>query len=645
VLQAVAGVVEKAPLFVSLKEWSDSGKSLLGFIETQFDICGFPDASRFVSKVLDKGTALVLFDGLDEVRQADAKRDNTISELKRFTDKYHKTQCIITCRVAATSYSFDKFRYVELADFTQEQVTIYVNKWFDHYPEKASHFFAEYLRSENKSLSELARTPLLLGLLCLAFDSTLSFPKRRVELYEEAIEALLKRWDSSRAIQRDEAYRGLSLGRKRQMFARIAAVTFERKEYFVREKVIAESIVEYLSRLPDAPPPADIDGSAVLRAIEAQHGIFCERAKDIFSFAHLTFQEYFTAKYILEDTSGRARHALLNPNRIADPRWREVILLTASLLDDADEFMAAVSDAVDGIRFKDTEVSDWILRINRSAEGIDRPIEKAAIRACYLLMTLNSLYRDVVGEDGRATIDRRLVRARLSTHSLSDAHDIDIDDETALQLYEVRSKCYELCARLSVHAATMLEAAGIARPFAVSEFTRTKAINLSGATTERIPLNIARAIEDEMSGLISRLKAVKKDGEHERYHAIHLDLLLNYLANQALCYSRWRPADEELGSFVEHIHGTAVAVGEGSVASALAALDVPVPSSGRWKQFSERVELLIADTRGFLRSISVSPDRCKLLLDYLDATLLFAEALDVAAVSERPQLRDRILRA
>ena len=39
---------------------------------------------------------------------------------------------------------------------------------------------------------------------------------------------------------------------------------------------------------------------AVLKAIEAQHGIFSQRAQRIYSFAHLTFQEYFTAQYIAD---------------------------------------------------------------------------------------------------------------------------------------------------------------------------------------------------------------------------------------------------------------------------------------------------------------------------------------------------------
>ena len=93
--------------------------------------------------------------------------------------------------------------------------------------------------------------------------------------------------------------------------------------------------------LPECPPPqtdvADIDGSAVLRAIAAQHGIFVERARGVYSFAHLTFQEYFAARYIYENEAKGTLKALIKMHVLEDS-WREVFLLKASLLDDADEF-------------------------------------------------------------------------------------------------------------------------------------------------------------------------------------------------------------------------------------------------------------------------------------------------------------------
>jgi predicted NACHT family NTPase len=121
-----------------------------------------------------------------------------------FTNQYPANKVLITCRIAATDYTFEKFTYVEMADFTLEQVQVFARKWFVHDDEKAKRFVDELNRAEHRGLRELAQTPLLLTLLCLNFEETLTFPARRAELYEEALDALLKKWDATRNIKRDE---------------------------------------------------------------------------------------------------------------------------------------------------------------------------------------------------------------------------------------------------------------------------------------------------------------------------------------------------------------------------------------------------------------------------------------------------------
>jgi predicted NACHT family NTPase len=119
---------------------------------------------------------------------------------------------IITCHVAATDYSFTEFTYSEMADFSENQVELYVRKWFGKEYKKAEMFLTELRKPENRGLQDLGQSPLLLSMFCPAYNETLKIPKRRVELYEEALDALLKKWDASRNIQRDEIYKKLSLG-------------------------------------------------------------------------------------------------------------------------------------------------------------------------------------------------------------------------------------------------------------------------------------------------------------------------------------------------------------------------------------------------------------------------------------------------
>src|SRR5205085_2247307 len=350
-LKAAEQLLDKVPVFVSLKLWADSEKELMPFIAERFDICDFPDAQPFVEELLKSGNAIVLFDGLDEVNQESGQRDKQTRAMNNFVEKYDRTQCLITCRLAASDYSFERFTYVEIADFTENQIKTFVGNWFRNQAgekdeETCKKFLAEFERNDNEGLRDLARSPLLLTLLCLAFNETLTFPQRRVEIYQEALDALLKKWDSSRRIKRDDVYRKLSLGHKENMLARIAAETFEKNEYFIPQAELERYITDYVKNVPPHDTNEATDGETILKAIEAQHGLFVERAREVYSFSHLTFQEYFTAKYIVANATKGTLTNLVKEH-CADGRWREMFLLTTSLLPDASQFMKIFRLGVD----------------------------------------------------------------------------------------------------------------------------------------------------------------------------------------------------------------------------------------------------------------------------------------------------------
>ncbi len=335
--------VDRLPIFISLKEWSDSQLELLPFIAKQFDICDFPEAMPFVDKLLKAAPSIVLFDGLDEVNQTDGQRDKQLLAMRDFFKKYDQAQCLITCRIAANDFTFEGFKYIEVADFSDAQIKQFVANWFSQAKNLGEKFLQEFEEDENQNLRELASSPLLLTMLCLLYQETLEFPQRRAEIYEKAMDALLRRWDVSRRIKRDEIYRHLTLGHKENMFAQVAAITFDANEYFMTKRVLENHLKDYLVKVPPHNP--NIDGEISLKAIVAQHGIFTERAENIYSFSHLTFQEYFAAKYIVGNATDGTLARLLP--HCAEPRWREVFLLTSSMLQDASKFLTSLRRMID----------------------------------------------------------------------------------------------------------------------------------------------------------------------------------------------------------------------------------------------------------------------------------------------------------
>ena len=126
----IASELDKLPVFVTLRDWDPRNTRLMDFIAAQFAICNFPDALPFIEYLLESGKAIVLFDGLDEVPLEFDQRGQTIQALHDFSKKYLESQIVITCRVAASDYSFTEFTYVEMADFSEQQVETYAHNWF-----------------------------------------------------------------------------------------------------------------------------------------------------------------------------------------------------------------------------------------------------------------------------------------------------------------------------------------------------------------------------------------------------------------------------------------------------------------------------------------------------------------------------------
>ncbi|RMH41647.1 MAG: NACHT domain-containing protein, partial [Alphaproteobacteria bacterium] len=379
-LRAIEREIKKTPVFVTLKELSDSGMAIVPFIVHQFEVHQFPKAETFVERLLQNGEAIVLFDGLDEVNLADNKRADLIRRLNDFVYQYSDCPILLTCRVAATDYTFTQFEYVEMADFDTEQMGRYIDQWFVYDEVKRQNCRKALLEDEeNKAVRELAQVPLLLAMLCLVYEERGEFPPNRDEIYEEATRALLVKWDSSRNIARDTVYKQLSLKHKQKLLAHIAAETFEKGEYFLPEKKVVRLIEAYLQGVPGLEEP---DGERVLRAMEAQHGIFVERARGIHSFSHLTLQEYYAARYIVDNEKRGTVARLMR--YVGDDRWREVFLLTAGMLDDATEFGELYLEAAPRLLADDAQLLallHWATQKGAQTQAAYRP---PALRAFLL---------------------------------------------------------------------------------------------------------------------------------------------------------------------------------------------------------------------------------------------------------------------
>jgi predicted NACHT family NTPase len=445
--------IDKVPVFIQLRDFAISARNqphfkLFDYISQKFSDRSTSD-QNITEAILNHGRALILLDGLDEVPSED--ESEVIAQIEEFSQKFFQNPLIITCRIAASSYSFLNFTDVEVADFNDEQIRSFSEKWFvavtrgsqEEKLAKAGQFIESLNRPENYQIRELAVTPILLHLTCLVFQSRAKFPFNRANLYGQGLDILLRTWDESRGIQRDEVYRTLTFPRKKQLLSQIAAIMFQRGDYFFEQDHIQGIIADYLRTLSDAqtePEELQSDSEAVLKSIEAQHGLLVERARGIYSFSHLTFQEYFTARHIISTVE---RHSavsriensdallrLIKPkidslvasdtilqqllswlsqkfdsvatkyqpievitltdlvNYITDKRWREVFLLTSGMCKRPDDLLLSMKQKIDRLIAADENLQRFLMWVSKKSLSVNVPYKLAAVRAFYFAVPL-----------------------------------------------------------------------------------------------------------------------------------------------------------------------------------------------------------------------------------------------------------------
>ncbi|WP_414514418.1 NACHT C-terminal helical domain 2-containing protein [Nostoc sp. PCC 9305] len=391
----------RVPLFITLKDFAEAPKKpdILKFIAEQLSSCGVTHASVIVEKLLKQGKGLVLLDGLDEVREEDTNR--VLRQIREFSDLFHTNQFVITCRIAAKEYTFESFTEVEMADFDEKQIAIFVQNWFQLTNPVKSERFIQKLK-ENEPIQELASSPLLLTLLCLVFGDSGDFPANRSELYQEGLDVLLKKWDAKRNIEREQVYKNLSLQRKEDLLSQIGLTTFEQKDYFFKQKTAETYIADFIRNLRNAdtdPEVLKLDSEAVLKSIEAQHGLLVERAKGIYSFSHLTFHEYFAAREIVANS---AWESLVE--HITEIRWQEVFLLAAGMMRKADDLLVLMKSKIDSIVAFDNKLQYILDTVYNKFLSVKYNNKGAGVRAFYLEHALFFSYSaiDSCGEFARA---------------------------------------------------------------------------------------------------------------------------------------------------------------------------------------------------------------------------------------------------
>ncbi|MEU1091066.1 NACHT domain-containing protein [Streptomyces sp. NPDC005892] len=301
---------------------------------------GLPGAARlavdaapdgWAGRVLESGRGLLLVDGLDEVPPGE--REETYTWLSGLLARFPGTRCVATVRPLAVEPEWlaaEGFEELRLLPLRNEDIQAFVAAWHkaarldddDHQRlRELEHDLARQFRV-NRTLSDLARTPLLCAVICALHRRQEGFlPNTRWKLYRSSLDMLLGNRDQRRGIGGPE---GITMEVEEQalLLQRIAIwLVREGQTEFSREQALRQ-LDRALASMERVRKQGTAD--AILTHLLNRSGLLQERAENLYQFTHRTFQDYLAAAEFVE--SDQINELLRSAE---DESWADVIELAA----------------------------------------------------------------------------------------------------------------------------------------------------------------------------------------------------------------------------------------------------------------------------------------------------------------------------
>jgi formylglycine-generating enzyme required for sulfatase activity/energy-coupling factor transporter ATP-binding protein EcfA2 len=300
-------------------------------------------SAEFFDEWLASGRAAILLDGLDEVADPDLRR--RVSRLvDAFTNAYPLCRYVVTSRIVGyteASQLAAGYATTTVRDFTLDDVRVFLTQWHrlvaigqmgqgDPAEMHAASQTRQLLDAieNNDRVRELAINPLMLTVIALIHRDQVKLPDRRAELYQEAVDVLVGKWDDARGVQESLKLNGrpFDISDRRLVLQQVALVMHEQE---IKE-IDAGPLRDLLAKQLAGADPRETDAAVArfLNVIQERTGLLIARAEGTYAFSHLTFQEYLAALAI----AGKDDYMEYTLRRTADEWWREVILLEAGQL-------------------------------------------------------------------------------------------------------------------------------------------------------------------------------------------------------------------------------------------------------------------------------------------------------------------------
>jgi len=303
----------------------------------------FPNASEFVKQRLanqsnQKGTIMLLLDGLDEVSSSD--RPQVGKHLTDFLDTYEACRAVITCRTQVYRGEFSGIvqQTLNIEELSDQKIRQFLQPWEKEMPpDKSVDELLLQLR-DRPEIKKLAQNPLLLTIIAFLYtDTPFVLTHSRAEFYDKSTNVLLETLDQAR--QRPNQYKAFTKRLLLQHLALYAQDSAKQRGADFRSLDYLKDVLPQTKKvLPSLNLDAEKDAEPILDEIVDRSGLLVKIDGGAqYQFTQLTLQEFFAAEQLLEDPQGLIDRFVANPCA-----WREVLKMWCGRGNDSTEVIRQV---------------------------------------------------------------------------------------------------------------------------------------------------------------------------------------------------------------------------------------------------------------------------------------------------------------